>query len=183
MSMAALLQAVHSAVSASEDINPRQTHLELRCGINNDGQPIPACADQYISIYPTAWSPGNPPIEVGLVEEFSIGCMISVKPANPIDRRGLNFIQALYGLEPVARQLIKLISWNHDIITTANGLVSGADFISPLVWSGCDAAPVARDAEWFFSGDQTSKVSGYSLGVYFGGATRVQCLENRSEVE
>jgi hypothetical protein len=104
------------------------------------------------------------------------------------DRTENLYLQVLYGVEAVARQVICAVHQNYDLMNAANVLIQqralnvgdpdpANKIVEPLRWLGTDTSPQEKTGEWIFGKDD-GKVCCWLLNVYFGQARRLQSTAN-----
>lgn len=174
MSLTALLVAVRDTLREKIPLAVEE------CGIQPDGQPPPSAGRRYVAIHPTLWSPeitqGNSNV---LDETFSLACTLTFRiPARPRDQQmEAFFLEALDGMDTLARNIVSLLHASYDILDSANLRLNTQNFIEPLWFAGADASPRGVDATWFWSDNpnpRDQQLCGYALEIRFQGARRVQ---------
>lgn len=192
MSQWALLMGCRDILRAPKA--PQQSGLtglglsNLQCDINFDGQPVPACGELFVCIFPGAWMVSD---AEGLDESFDINITVTVRMSVlPSDRQtAVTPLSSLGGkamaqkLEEI-RALLHLDNVQDQWLQRANfylGALEGAGgaFVEPPRLRGI-AAPQAQGPEWFSAErDVAGQIlpCGLSQTMTFGGARRVQRIE------
>jgi hypothetical protein len=156
---------------------------DLECDVQPDGQPPPTFGERYLAVHPTGWGPGDTRIDYGLDEVYRVTVTITMRaPKAPRDRlAGEVFLKALTGMEKLARDVVKYLHQNHDVVNVANADIAGTDkLMQPLFWDGTDVPPRQEGGEWVWSDSPDPKrpIAALVLPVHFREARRMQSYGN-----
>jgi len=158
-----------------------------QCEVQFDGQPPPVCSELFVAVHPGDWA--NEPVE-GLLEVYGVEVTVTIRVARvPQHALGPNALVGPSGesldnwLEKI-RAVLHLDKGVYPVLTKANALIGSGEngFIEPLRFQS-GGRPQPRGPDWFSADtDLSSRLPpvGLSQTLIFGGARRVQVIEEQS---
>jgi hypothetical protein len=156
MPLAPLLLSVRDTVRIVLQLSSRECDCQ--------GGPKPPTAlfnQQYVSIYPWGWMPGDTGEltgKGGLHYDFGVGvCITKQIGLAPPDRRfDTEYLNALDGFEVQIRLINQSVHQNWNIITKTNELSTYPQSLyKSLEWIGGDVTPQDQTGEWLGSKSQS----------------------------
>ena len=183
MSLRALLLATRDRLRRQLSLAPSE------CEAYDDPQPPPTAGRRFLAVYPGPYGDGGHG-DMSIFERIGVNVGITLRfSAVPKDRLASSvFLDALGGIEPLARAVMLACHRNYDLMQAANviiaddlGLAVGDStiqpFVEPLVWSGTGAKPEVKFGDWFWATDAAAaQKSALFVPVTFIGAKRPQTL-------
>lgn len=172
-------------------------YTAAECEVMFDGQPPPRCGELFVAIHEGYWLPGPPDEDDGsLTELCGVDVTVTVRTGKvPFDRLGTDAYCGPAGqsLEERCRAIIAKLHKDpgpraagnpahYPVLATANATIGAGEngFIEPLVFIK-PGKVTPRGPAWFSSDLPDGQApSGLSLTLHFGGAKRVQVVEEQS---
>jgi hypothetical protein len=172
--MPALLLAVRDRLRAALSLGAHE------CEVQPDGYPHPAAGEVFYAVHPGYV---NQDLDTCMDESYEVKVTITAKTGQaPLDRWGTRILTlASTGLYARAEAVRALLHMNETVRASANTTIGAQDngFTETLRYRGM-GPPTPRGPEWFSAEDESVPPAGLSLELTFGGARRVQVIEEQS---
>ena len=178
MSMEALLNGVVDRILSVCGYSPRD------CGVQPDGSPETWNGQIYVAVHPFEIRQVDDNA-LRMHEAYSLGVTLTMRTAwLPKDKLGPKIVaRGTTGIYARAQAIRAAVHMSYAVITSANADIGATEngFLTPLVYEGMGRLTKQGPA-WFSSPMKAPdhSATGYSLEIRFGGAERVQKLEEMS---
>ena len=186
MSMQALLVAV------TDRVRRQLGYTAEQCAVRPDGAPDPASGEVFVAVHPLGFRNTDDGAH-RLDEEVEVGVTLTMRSGwLPVDRFGPELVaKDNTGLYARAEAIRALCHMDYTAINNANTAIGAGEngFVEPLKFRSCSAVrpqlPVWFSAEGTSLNERQVKshvdaTCGMSVELTFGGARRVQTLEEQS---
>lgn len=150
-------------------------------GVQPDGRPPPVAGQMYVAIHA---GPFQNQSDTSLDETYEARVTLSMRgPVVPTDRQGSDLVVlASTGLLARAEAIRASQHMNYTVLNNANtgqtySIGAGENgFVEPLKFQSA-SEPIEVGADWWRS---DKKMGGWMVALVFGGARRVQVIEEQS---
>lgn len=162
------------------------------CAVMFDGQPPPWAGERFVAVWAGPWVGHD--LE-GLEEEFGIFVTVSMRAARiPPDRLGESLIAGPPGqsLDEVLRAIVAKLHMDpgpiavgnpgqYPVLALANATIGAGEngFVEPLRFKD-GGRPEEKGPEWWWAEPAQGAPAGIVQTLTFGGARRVQVIEEQS---
>lgn len=177
MSVEALLDAVR------DRIRNACRYADDQCDVQPDGSPPPDAGEVYVSVHPQGFR-NEDDYAHALNEVVEIGVTLTMRAAwLPVDRQGNQMVaKASTGLYARAEAIRAAVHMDYVSMNAANTTIGASEngFVEPLKFRSC-SAPQLKGPDWFNAeGQGGDPAAGWAVELQFGGARRVQVIEEQS---